>query len=315
MRLITLITLMAFACTAFSAEAPPGMNAASQLRFGIGARALGMGSAFTAIAAGPLGIYWNPAALARTDVVSFTGMYTEPFGGGIEGIGYSLQFLGLSGGFEDLGYGIGWFNSHVSDIPWTDSGGSFDYDSSIYFLSLALKEAKESVLVSVGGTLKVYRDSMLTGSALGFGFDLGVMVDLGNLLIAYCSQDVGRTKYRWQGTGQEPVVFVPWIHRIGIAFSLFEEMLRGAVDLAIDPEALLPLLWRLGLEFSPVEWLALRGGLRLDPFAESYHTVFTLGIGVSPWEKLSLDYAFLINPLPAEGLSTNTHVFSVTVEF
>ena len=309
------LILVTFALGSLSQEAPPGMNAAAQLRFGLGARALGMGSAFTAVAAGPDGIYWNPATLAEQSA-SVTGMYTEPFGGGIGGIGYRLQYLGAVLGLDGFGFGAAWFNSHVSGIPWTDGGGTFDYDSSVYFLSgaLAREDAETGARISVGGSLKIYRDAMLEGSALGFGFDLGVSVDLGTLRLAYCSQDVGRTRYRWHGTGQEPVVYVPWVHRFGMAVSLLDGRLWGAVDLAVEPGETIPLLWRFGLEVIPVEWLALRGGIRLDSFGDTYHPVFTVGLGIS-WGRFGLDYAFLLNPLPAEVISTSTHIFSMDVKF
>ncbi len=311
--LLLLLSLPQFGAVTFSQQYPPGVDAASQLRFGIGARALGMGSAFTAVAQGPEAVYWNPASLAGS-LLSVGGMYTEPFGGGEE-LGYRVQFVGLAGSYEALGYGVGWFNSHVSDIPLTGDGGSFDYDSSVFFLSLALEEEKEGLSISVGGSLKVYREAMLEGRALGFGYDIGVLVDLGGVRLSYCSQDVGVTRYRWEGTGQEPVVFVPWIHRFGISAAFLEGMVLASIDLVWEPGELVSLSPRFGIEVSPVEWVSVRGGVRLDPFADGYHTVFTLGLGVSPWEKFRLDYAFLINPLPASDISTSTHVFSVEFEF
>lgn len=316
MRLMSFLLLFVLAWQVFAQVAPPGVNAASQLRFGVGAYPLSMGSAFTAYAQGPLGIYWNPAALVGEYPLSFTGMYTEPFGGGVEGIGYRLQFLGAAMGIGPAGIGLGWFNSHVSDIPWTDEGGSFDYDSSVYFLSLSVGEYAEEIgaFISVGGSLKVYRDTMLEGEALGVGFDLGVLVDLGDIRFAYCSQDVGHTRYRWRGTGQEPMVYVPWIHRFGIALSMLDGVLHTTLDLSLEPTEVLPLLWRVGIELLPVEWLSIRAGIRLDPFAEDYHPVFTLGWGVS-WGGIWVNYAFLVNPLPAAGISTSTHVYSLDISF
>lgn len=304
------VTILSFGIVTFPQRYPPGVDAASQLRFGIGARALGMGSAFTAVAQGPEAVYWNPAFLTESRL-SVGGMYTEPFGE----LGYRVQFAGLVGSHGNFGYGVGWFNSHVSDIPLTGDGGSFDYDSSVFFLSLALEEDKGGFSIAVGGSLKVYREAMLEGRALGFGFDIGVLVDIGEVNLSYCSQDVGMTRYRWTGTGQEPMVFVPWIHRFGVSVSLFGGLALGSFDLVWEPGELVPLLPRLGIEVSPVEWVSVRGGVRLDPFGEEYHPVFTTGLGVRPLEGFSLDYAFLVNPLPVSSISTSTHVFSVEFEF
>jgi len=83
-------------------EVSPGWSAAAQFRFGVGARALALGSAYTALAEGPTAVYWNPAGLLLAPLEA-EGMYTEPFR---RAIGYRLQFLGVGGQIPHLNWRI-----------------------------------------------------------------------------------------------------------------------------------------------------------------------------------------------------------------
>ena len=65
MRTALLIVLLALAPDAGAVQKEVGAAAAEFLRLGAGARALGMGEAYSAVAEGPDAVYWNPAGLAR----------------------------------------------------------------------------------------------------------------------------------------------------------------------------------------------------------------------------------------------------------
>ncbi|MFH2203302.1 MAG: hypothetical protein ABIJ96_09330 [Elusimicrobiota bacterium] len=59
------LLLLALALPASASISNTGGSTAQFLRIGAGARALGMGDAFSAVAEGPAAIYWNPAGLAQ----------------------------------------------------------------------------------------------------------------------------------------------------------------------------------------------------------------------------------------------------------
>jgi len=314
---LVLIMMIALGPFLMAQEVPQGFGGFAQYGVGVGAQALGMGSAFTAIAGGPEAVYWNPAALSEVGAIQAGGMYTAPFAQAVEGGGYSVQYVGLAAPVDGLGLGAGWFNVRVEDIPITD-GDTFDYDASVFIGGAAISEDLEDIgRLYVGATAKLYREQMLNGSAQGLGWDLGALLVMDNFRLGYCSQDVQGTRYRWQGTGQEPLVEIPWVHRIGLAVTWLEGTVLTAADVLLglgDRPA-----FRLGATWAPVEAFALRGGVRLEPQPgeSSYRPIWTAGLGVT-WESLQLDVAYIRSPIATFGegtLTTDTYVFSLVVSF
>ena len=57
--------------------ADEGAHAAEFLSHGVGARALGMGGAFVAVADDATATYWNPAGLTKVKKHSFSAMYSD----------------------------------------------------------------------------------------------------------------------------------------------------------------------------------------------------------------------------------------------
>lgn len=297
-------------------DPPSGFGAVAQYRFGIGAKALSLGAAFTATAEGAEGLYWNPAGLLGTSA-SIGGMYTEPFSGlGGQALDYRIQYLGVVAPVNEVGLGAGWFNVHVGGIPYSDEGSTFDYDSSVFLGGLAVRlDLTEATSLAVGLTAKLYRERMLEGHAQGVGFDVGLLADFGAVRVGYCSQDVGGTRYRWQGTGQEPEMQVPWVHRVGVSARWSEGLVTTSGEAVLEGGASPGL--RLGAEWAPIENLALRGGVRLEAAGDAgYQAVWSAGFGVS-WSALILDAAYLRNPVSGfsggSDLSTDTYIVSVEI--
>lgn len=301
-------------------EVPPGFNAWAQYQLGIGARALSLGGAYTALAWGNEATYWNPAALADAPLMA-GGMYTEPFAGGVSGeLGYRVQYLGAVGQVEGLGLGLGWFNVLVSGIPYTNDGDTFDYGASAFLFGVATSwPLGETGKLAMGVSAKLYRESMLEGRAQGLGWDAGVLFSSGQLTLGYCSQDVRSTRYHWRGTGQEPLVIIPWVHRLGAAYRWDELGVRVASEVVLGTGAFPEL--RTGVEWEPIEGLALRGGVRLRRFQEDspYIPAWSAGVGLA-WKAFVADFAFIRTVLSLGGhgvgtVSYDTYVFSVGVRF
>jgi hypothetical protein len=76
-RIALLAGLLAVAAPARALQNDVGTAAAEFLQIGAGARSLGMGEAYTAVAEGPDAVYWNPAGLSRMTGPEATYARTE----------------------------------------------------------------------------------------------------------------------------------------------------------------------------------------------------------------------------------------------
>lgn len=188
-----------------------GGDAMAFLRVGIGARARGMGGAFTAIANDVTGSYWNPAGLTQATGICLGGAYESRFGG-LSG----SQYLAGTFSLPFTGFGLLWVNSDVY---------------SVYIASAAT--SIESLSLGING--KLYSSSVSGENAQGFGFDLGALyrttiagLELG---IGMISADIGWSRIRWEEYDETDSV--AWVTRLGVALASGESPVcwRGSADL------------------------------------------------------------------------------------
>ena len=281
--------LVGFVSVSFSAE----IDAAPYLRMGAGARAIGMGGAFTAVADDATSIVLNPAGLSNIDSdFSFT-LYTAKMD-----FGRKHNFLGITKNLKSAGaIGFAWTNAGVDNIPYYDDTGKenpdkrFNSTDHAFALSYAygLPDVSSGALsdISFGAALKIIKSGFDFEGAEGTtalgGLDIGVLghafedtVSCG-LAIKNLGGKVG------EGT-------VPMVLDVGVAFKLLknhEAML--ALDLEheiIDlPESTTGI--RLGVEYWLKNVLAIRAGGKHTGDRRSIFGGF--GVRVA---GLQLDYAF-----------------------
>lgn len=224
---------------------------------GGGARALGMGGAFTAVADDPSATFWNPAGLATRQSRELLLMHSERFGDLVDRdfaafvapVDWSL--LGGEGG----GVGITLIRLGIDDIPFTehladqldaDGTGGVDNTEILRLLDqdlqdqIRFKSDQEFALLFsygerkgrwlLGGNLKFVRQSVGDYSSLGIGADLGALrpnlwrgLDFGLKL-----QDITTTYLSWS-TGTNEVIYPAVVP--GLAYRWF---LTGArIDLVL----------------------------------------------------------------------------------
>ncbi len=145
---------------------------------GYGARALGMGKAFTALADDPTAVYWNPAGLEFLNQQSATFYHSSLWGG------TSYDFLGYAYPTLSIGtFGLGIARIGVDDIPQTSAGEQV-YDntfSNSEYQIYASYAKKMPYNLTPGITLRMFQRNW-SGiideadlSDTGFGVDLGLM--------------------------------------------------------------------------------------------------------------------------------------------
>ena len=204
------------------------------LNMGVGARALGMGGAFVAIANDATACYWNPAGLALLRQREMTMMHATRFSGIVHSNFVNFVYPDQKGN----AFGISWFRIGVDDIPKSTKLDEFNrpiiegymknVDQAI-FLSYSRQAAEKLYL---GGNIKAIRQTVGDNSALGFGLDLAVLYRLANCVsLGLNLQDLAGTFIYWD-TGHRDTKnpTLKW----GVAFTKSFSKLKGDLTLAVD---------------------------------------------------------------------------------
>lgn len=177
------------AAMAFPEPAAATKYAAEFLKLGVGARALGLGGAFVAMADDASTVYWNPAGVANLERAELMVMHAEQFG--------SLathDYLGFAqplAGDRRSAVGIGLVRFAVDDIKVTrdafqDLNGDGEYQEGEPILTdkfrtesdseyaLFVTYAREvSDALALGVSAKSIRQGLVGNSSFGFGLDFG----------------------------------------------------------------------------------------------------------------------------------------------
>ena len=207
--------------------------AAEFLRLGVGARALGMGGAFVALADDASASYWNPAGAARIERPEMLFMHAEQFGS-IANHDYLAFVQPLEGGSARSAVGLGLIRFAVDDILVTrdayldlNDNGVYDrdqngdgvlddpepilvdrfYTDSDTEYALLLTYGREmSERFSLGGNIKLLRQGLLDNTSFGVGLDLGLLASpRPDLKVGVRVADATTTRISWD-TGRREVV-------------------------------------------------------------------------------------------------------------
>jgi hypothetical protein len=305
---------------------------------GVGARSLGMGKAYVAVAEDAESIFMNPGGLGRMKTMKLTSMYSSLMGD----VGYAV----LAGTYplEVGSIGVGYIGSRVDNI-WilgnsatssthyptpTAMGG---YSNSV--LSVAYGLPLETVTelgknVYLGATLKYFdqsgtgTDDASNASGHGIDLDLGVLytptpwlslgLDQQNILPSTMG---GAISYK---SGIEESI--PAVTKLGTKVNVLGKQGKALIDspmklsIAADTDLYLqtgrPSATHIGAEFWPMDILALRAGYDQDPvpgtagISEGGNLTYGVGLRL---KGIEFDYAYH----PYSGIQENaTHYFSVS---
>ncbi len=183
------------------------------LRMGVGARAIGMGRTFAAIANDASTAFWNPAGLGRLNVKELMGTYS------VLSMDRQHNYTAVALPIRSLGtIGISWINLSVGDIEGRDLFGRitdmYSNSENAYFLSwgVALNQA-----LYLGVTAKYITHTLESYHSSGYGFDMGLLYKLTEgINIGLSVQDVS-TRVKWD-TDAETNETYPLAARIGAAY-------------------------------------------------------------------------------------------------
>jgi opacity protein-like surface antigen len=245
------------------------------LNYGVGARPLGMGRAFTAVADDIDSIYWNPAGLSsyRSNQVTFQHSPLT--------LGGAYQYFAYSQPLFALGHvGVGVVNLQSDEVPRVDASnveiGTFKNRETGYLLSYANHVGER---LGLGASFKAAEHAIDGRRELGIGADVGSLYRVTeNVQMGAMVRNAVRPSY---GFSSERETF-PTIVRVGSAVKMFKNHVTAALDVDKTIGISQSPRWHFGLEGYAIENIVLRLGVD--------QTEFTGGIGLR-WKTFQLDYA------------------------
>lgn len=278
---------------------------------GIGARSLGMGKAYVAVAEDGDTIFSNPAGLAKISNFKLSSMYASFF----NEINYTL----LGGVYPlegESAIGLGFVRASTSDILLTNAVGSFEgyggWGNTVIVLSYGTKLTEipwtnfKLKNVSIGSNLKYFMvggDGVDNGSGSGIDMDMGILykandrftlgANLQNFLPGMKVKNDSIASTLKLGTKITLIGNQTVIPRFGT------KKLYANIDYDLYPTRSGPGSSHYGLEFWPTSNFALRMGFDNNDL--------TSGVGIRV-SGVELNYAYH----NYSGISENTtHYFSI----
>lgn len=276
-----------------------GGQAGAFLQYGVGARALGMGGAFYAIADDATAAYWNPAGLSQLQRKEFTTMQAALFADtqynflayahptATKGT-FALGITQLtSAGFEKVD---ATFNPATGEPTSIKTNGTFADQKRAIAFSWG-RVATETT--SFGLSMKQVTRQLDSSSDSFLSLDIAAMRQMSSVhKLALGIQNVFS-----RANGDTDDKF-PVIVKLGNSLSIFKERLNLGFDVQKSQSA--DLNWRFGGEYWAARWFAFRFGILAAP--EIQETDFGFGFR---FRRLQLDMAQGIHAL---GSSTRLSV-------
>lgn len=172
-RYLLIIILVAFLPGILLGQSDGKYGTTMNLSYGAGARAMGLGRAYVAVANDPTAIFWNPAGLELVPRTSLTLFHNQLFEGTI------YDFIGFV--YPTLTYGtvgLGFARLGTGEVPIVNDfnvrEGEMNYEEAEVYVSYG----KRLPYNLYGGlTFKIRRQSfsVINQDASGIGLDLGLM--------------------------------------------------------------------------------------------------------------------------------------------
>jgi len=342
-----LCVLVALSClTALPASA--AKFAGAFMENGGGARALGMGGAFTSIADDPSATFWNPAGLGQISSPELMIMHSERFGDLVDRTYASFVLptsWSLLGG-QSGGFGISLIRLGIDDIPFTehlfdaldtDGDGTVSddeleagiWDPEIRDQIEFKSDQEYSLMFSYGertgnwmwgGSLKFVRQSVGQYSSMGIGADLGALrPDLwGSLDFGLKLQDITTTYLSWS-TGRNEVIYPAVVPGLSydwhLAGARMDIILASSFEFRFENRGEAD-QWSSGSMSVNSHWGLELGFSRkvyvrggFDSGFENEHMTAGAGLYLHP---LTVDYAYAGDTLDIDEV---THRISISVRF
>jgi len=278
----------------------PGSSGFVFLRLGNGARASGMGEAFTAVSDDATGMYFNPAGLADVREVQLNASHSEWFvDTRFEQASVAFEFMNGTVGCHFTGFYYGELERR-RNYPTTVPDGTF----TPYSLAASVGYGMDLLPdLSVGMSTKLIYEKIDFESATGFAVDIGAKhrSRIRGVTFAASVLNIGpKAKF------VEEEFYPPLQIRMGASYETTERWLGGDLifsgDFVIQNDTDEKVLF--GMEYTYRRILSVRGGYKGGYDSQGP----TMGIGIF-YNRLRFDYAYM----PMDYDLGNVHRFSINV--
>ena len=270
------------------------------LKLGVGARAMGMGSAYVAVADDPTALHWNPAGLAASgEAIQVTAMHNE----WIED--FRQEYAAATIPWGPGAFGASFTGFYTSELERRDDTGTltghFGYNDIAGTLGYGAKVATD---LDAGVSGRYVRELIADESASTFAFDAGARyrVRETGLSLGAAVQNVGgKAKFIAESFP------LPLTMRVGAAYRKPLAKLQGAGLLSTEYRKARGEDGRfhVGGEYAYHDWLALRAGAKFG--YDDQDLSFGLGIARG---TIRFDYALL----PIGANLGSSHLFSISAK-
>ena len=281
------------------------------LRMGASARAMAMGSGFTAEIDAGFAAYHNPGSMVFTNKRQ---------------LGFSHHFLPLSRRFmaanfstlipPSAGLGIAWISAGTDKIDGRTSSGEHTQYLSTSEDAFIISFAQQILpWFSAGLNIKILKHQLpmntmdLAGKGIGMDFGVFIRTEKGANL-AFMVQDLN-SRYHWKTDkiferGKEYVEQFPTLYRAGTTFHYGKAYVAADGGMIMNGKELLGYTIRIGGEYPYMDHYFIRAGLG--------NGRMSVGVGLD-WSLLKdndakLDYAFVF-----ENPAGSAHIFTYAFTF
>ena len=338
--LLILVALFCSSIYSFGQVTKVGTTVGNFLLIETGARAVGMGGAYVAIADDPSAMYWNPSGIARVESFTAAFNHTKWL------VDISYNFIGAILPFDNYGsLGIHAVFLSMDDMQITSElfpegveNGYFSAGSYVFGLSYGLNLTER---FSLGLSTKFIGEYISHSTANAIAFDIGSLytTELDELKIGMSISNYG-TKMQMSGNdmlrqiddhdqeGNNPNINaylateefdLPLIFRFGLSWDAFKGYANSNLLLAIDAQVPNNNHKSLssGLEYVYNNMFSLRGGYNTwygDSAAnEEDLSGISMGLGIKydiNLATVNIDYAYR-----DFGILQDIHMFAVGFTF
>lgn len=301
--LVIILSIAIITCSSISAQSRAGKTSADFLTIGVGAKAAGMSSAYTAMSEGADAVYWNPAGLTSVDgseiMLSHFDWYQDV---SLEHGTYAKKLNSSTAFATSITYlNYGTIKRYgINGEPLANDISVYDWAGSV---SLGFQVSDN---LSVGFSAKYINQKIDDVSGSAFAGDIGFKFIAENYAVAGFIGNYG-SKMKFDASEEK----LPRTARLGFSFYPFSQNFVTSIEAEKKMEG--NTIFHHGIEYNFNQQYYLRSGYNyyMNDSDRGIGENLSFGAGVQ-FQSASIDYAFTTSD---SFTKESLHRFSLNFKF